>query len=128
MGPKAYVATEADGKVSRELQLAIKSVRLDESVRFSALPPEAEPVRAPKRQPPSYPAELRRAGVSGYARFLFLIGSDGTVQGIYCFDASRPDFALAGAEALLKWRFSPATVGDTPVPMVASQTLEFNTN
>jgi hypothetical protein len=127
LGRKAYVMTNAGGKVSSELQLAIKSARLDESVQLSALPPEAEPAEPTKRSHPSYPAGLRRAGVSGHASFLFLIGADGTVKSIYCYDASRPDFALAGAEAVLKWRFNPAQIGDTPVPMLASQTLEFST-
>jgi hypothetical protein len=128
LGPKAYVLTDVRGKVSRELQLAIKSARLDESVQFAALPPEAEPAEPTQRRPPAYPVELRRAGVSGHARFLFLIETDGTVKSIYCYDTSRPGFALAGAEAVKQWRFSPARIGDTPVAMVASQTLEFNTN
>jgi|GEM_PF-6104724 len=127
LGSKALLVTDPKtGEVPKELLHAIASARLNEGIQFYPLPKEAVQPTPKKRNAPEYPAQLRRKGVDGAARLLIVIGADGTIKAIHCNEATHPEFALAAAEAVSKWRFSPATIQETPVPVVATLLLEFD--
>lgn len=126
LGRKAIVLpTVVPGKPDETLT-ALHAAGLDKDIEFFALPANATPPKALQRQPPAYPQPQRDQRVSGSARYLFVIGADGLVKAIYCCESSDPDFALSGAKALIWWRYTPAKIQGTAVPVVASQLLEFS--
>lgn len=127
LGNKALLIVDrSTGKVSAELVRDIAAAGLNESIQFYPFPSEGIQPEPKKREAPAYPGHLRRKSVDGSARLLILIGADGKVSAIYCSHATHPDFALASAEALIRWRFSPATIQGTAVPIVVVQTMDFD--
>jgi TonB family protein len=129
LGTKALLATDlSTGEASPELLADIKAAGLAESVQFIPLPKEAVQPKPKSRVAPVYPESLHRKGVGGEVRFLFVIGADGTVKGIYCSYATSPEFALAAAAALTQWRFEPCRIQGTAVPLLVTQTLKFEPN
>lgn len=127
LGSKALLFVErSTGKVSPELVQDIAAAGLNDSIQFDPFPNEGIQPEPKKREAPAYPVHLRRKGIDGSARLLILIGAEGKVTAIYCSYATHPDFALASAEALMRWRFSPATIQGTAVPIVVVQTMDFD--
>ena len=127
LGKKALLTVDhSTGKVSPTLLQDIAAAGLNESTQFYPFPSEGIQPEPKKREVPEYPAHLRRKGVDGSARLLILIGADGKVGAIYCANSTHRDFALASAEALVRWRFSPATIQGTAVPVVVFQTMDFD--
>lgn len=126
LGTKALLITDLKtGEVPALLQADVKAAKLHEGIQLMLFPKSGVPPKAKSRQAPVYPVSLRRSGVPGQARFLFVISTDGTVTGIYCSAASRPEFALTGAAAIVKWRYEPARIQDIAVPIVVTTTLDF---
>jgi TonB family protein len=128
LGPNTILLTKLRvGPAGPEVAKAIVDGGLDKVTEFFPLPDEdasePEPI---KRITPPYPQELRRRGISGTAKFLMLIGSDGTVKSLYCYASSDPRFAVAAAEALAGWKFKPTMIKGTPVPALANQALGFS--
>ena len=59
---------------------------------------------------PDYPPSMIRAGIEGSATVRVLIGSDGRVKAVEAVRADQDDFLNATrAQALKRWRFTPAT-------------------
>jgi outer membrane biosynthesis protein TonB len=126
---KALIVVDArTGDVPDDVKAAIKAAELDERTQFINLPKNSTQPDPKHRVAPEYPYELRRRGISGSAKYLFMIGSDGAIKGIYCYEASHRELALAGAQALVKWKFTPAKLEGTAVPVMAYQTLDFSAN
>jgi outer membrane biosynthesis protein TonB len=127
MGSQAVLVTDPKtGLVDEELAKAVKATGLEDGIHFFPLPATGISPVAKFRSAPRFPDELRRRGVSGEARYLLVIGADGMVKGICCYQSSDPAFAVAGAGALITWKFSPAKIGATPIPVLAAQKMEFN--
>lgn len=82
-----------------------------------------------QRIPPAYPAEARRANVSGYVRLDLTIAADGSVRNARVIEA-RPKgvFEAAAVTAIQKWRFKPKTVDGKAVEFHGVQRIEFNLN
>lgn len=61
-----------------------------------------------QRMPPTYPAEARRAGISGFVLLELTINPDGSVRSARVLD-SKPKglFEAAAVTAVQKWRFKP---------------------
>lgn len=55
-----------------------------------------------------------------------LIAPTGEVTAVYSLAASHPAFATSAAKAVAQWRFKPAKLKDTAVPVVFVQLIEFN--
>jgi hypothetical protein len=47
-----------------------------------------------------------------------LVGTDGKVKCVYCYQYSDRLFAIAYAAALSKWRYEPAKINGTAVPVL----------
>jgi len=62
------------------------------------------PVYTPK---PSFPEELRRAGVEGLARVQFVVHSNGSVSDIKILKSNHPLFSEASIKAIKQWTFKP---------------------
>lgn len=80
-----------------------------------------------QRIPPSYPAEARRAGVSGYVTIDVTVNPDGSVRKARVVDAKpRGLFEAAAVTAIQKWRFKPKTVDGKAVEFHGVQTVKFD--
>jgi TonB family protein len=100
------------------------------------LPSAARPVRvggvvqAPLKvldERPVYPATMRDAGLSGVVPIEAVIGRDGSVSAVRVMSAQvHPDFAIAAADAVRKWRYSPTLLNGVPVEVVMTVTVQFD--
>lgn len=66
--------------------------------------------RAPRpisQRAPTYPPELRRAGISGTVVLMFVVRSDGTTSNITVERSDNPAFEEPAIRAVRKWRFEP---------------------
>jgi TonB family protein len=86
-------------------------------------------IRAPRKEldvKPIYPAAMRAAGREGVVPIEALIGVDGTVTSVRVVSAQvHPDFAIAAADAVRQWKFTPTLLNGAPVEVVMSVTVTF---
>jgi protein TonB len=59
------------------------------------------------RTPPTYPFEMRRAGIAGEVLVDFLVDSEGDVQNAYAIKSTQREFEAAAVQAVSKWKFRP---------------------
>ena len=64
---------------------------------------------------PVFPLELRRVHASGSAVVVFTVRTDGSVGNAMILTATDIRFGKAAAEAILQWRYRPASVNGMPV-------------
>lgn len=97
-------------------------------------PPVAPPVLVEARVDPryagdlqpQYPAGERRAEREGTATVRVTIGRDGRVTGAECVRATSEEFCrVTRAQALAKWRFTPATRDGAAVETSQVMTVRF---
>ena len=65
------------------------------------------------------------AAQPGHADFLVLIGRTGGVAAIYCTAATDRLFAIAGANTVVEWTYSPAHMGQQPLPVLVMLRIKF---
>ncbi|NDV61291.1 energy transducer TonB [Puniceicoccales bacterium CK1056] len=66
--------------------------------------------RAPRpisQRAPTYPPELRRAGISGTVVLMFIVRDDGSTSNISVERSDNPAFEEPAVRAVRKWRFEP---------------------
>lgn len=117
-----------------------ESITVRES-RMPAPPPPSQPqaatrirvggnIRAPRKEidvRPVYPPSMRAAGREGVVPIEAIIGRDGTVTSVRVLTAQvHPDFAIAAADAVRQWRFSPTLLNGAPVEVVMTVSVTFN--
>lgn len=80
--------------------------------------------------PPVYPDILRSAAIEGEVDVEFVIGADGAVRAasLVALRADHRLFLEAVREALIGYRYLPAEVGGTPVPVRVRQRFAFTLN
>lgn len=82
-----------------------------------------------QRIPPTFPADARRAGVSGYVTIDVTVNPDGSVRKARVVDAKPKGlFEAAAVTAIQKWRFKPKTVDGKSVEFHGVQTIKFDLN
>ncbi|MFT3867276.1 MAG: energy transducer TonB [Nibricoccus sp.] len=82
--------------------------------------------KAVKRTAPVYPFELKRKGISGYAKLVFVIDVTGKPTQIQAVQASKQEFIGPAIDSLTEWRFKPAQKNGQPIACVAEQVFEFH--
>ena len=86
-------------------------------------------IRAPRKERdarPIYPAAMRAAGREGVVPIEAVIGVDGAVTSVRVVSAQvHPDFAIAAADAVRQWRFTPTLLNGAPVEVVMTVTVTF---
>jgi periplasmic protein TonB len=60
---------------------------------------------------PTYPFEMRRAGIPGEVLVDFIVDSNGDVQNAYAAKASQREFEAAAVQAVSRWKFRPGKRG-----------------
>lgn len=78
------------------------------------------------RQAPSYPYDMRRAGINGTVVVEFIINTEGDVIQTQIIRSSHREFEQPALQAVSKWKFKPGRKGGRVVNVRASQLLEFN--
>ena len=80
-----------------------------------------------QRIPPTYPAEARRAGISGSVTIDVTVNPDGSVRKARVLEAKPKGlFEAAAVTAIQKWRFKPKTVDGKAVEFHGVQTVKFD--
>lgn len=78
------------------------------------------------RPAPTYPYDMRRAGINGTVVVEFIINTDGDVIQTQVVRSSHREFEMPALQAVQKWKFKPGRKGGRVVNVRASQLLEFN--
>jgi periplasmic protein TonB len=78
------------------------------------------------RQAPTYPYDMRRAGINGTVVVEFIINTEGDVIQSQVVRSSHREFEMPALQAVQKWKFKPGRKGGRVVNVRASQLLEFN--
>jgi protein TonB len=73
---------------------------------------------------PEYPPFAKQLRVSGDVNLEAVVAEDGTVEKVNVVDGN-PILTKAGVEALMKWKFKPATVDGKPVKALAPVLFSF---
>jgi TonB family protein len=63
------------------------------------------------RSAPTYPMEMRQAGLGGEVLVEFVVDANGEIQNVHAMKSTRPEFEPAAVNAVGQWGFKP-------VPMV----------
>ena len=59
------------------------------------------------RVPPSYPAELKKKGISGSGTAIVVVDKDGKILHVGATEFTHPEFAAATIETVKKWKYHP---------------------
>lgn len=84
----------------------------------------AEPRRTSVVQP-AYPAEARAAGAKGLVILEARISPTGCVRDIVVVRSVRPTLDLSALLAVSQWRYVPATLGNSPIEVLMTLTVNF---
>ena len=79
-----------------------------------------------QRIEPTYPADARRAGITGFVQLELIVNADGTVRSAKVVD-SKPKglFEASAVTAVLRWKFRPKVVDGKPVEQRGAQRINF---
>lgn len=124
------VPLKADGMAGKlvAIPVNIQHGRPDSSnIKNLFNPSELDRVPVPVVQAqPSYPFELKRAGVEGRVRVGFIVDSQGNVILPYIISSTNRDFERPAIEAIQKWKFRPGMKSGRKVNTRVEQPIDFN--
>ena len=114
--------------------ILVSASRIAPSVSGTAKPVPPIRVGGTIRQPmklvdvkPVYPPTMRAAGREGVVPIEAVIGRDGNVASLRVLSAQvHPDFAVAAADAVRQWKFSPTLLNGQPVEVVMTVSVTFS--
>lgn len=78
------------------------------------------------RNPPTYPYDMRRAGINGSVTIEFIISTEGDVIQTQVVKSSHREFEMPALQAVQKWKYKPGRRRGQVVNVRVSQLLEFN--
>jgi protein TonB len=101
-----------------------------EQGKGQAAPPRGTPRTArplPGQALPQYPESAREDGLEGLVILIVDVGADGRVLAVrWAHRSGVPALDYAAREAILHWRFQPATDGEGPVSGHAQISVQFS--
>jgi protein TonB len=80
---------------------------------------------ATRKVDPAYPLQLMRQNVSGTVILYAVIHADGTVGNVRVLRGVDDRLDRYASEALIKWKFDPATKNGVPVDVEATFQIPF---
>ncbi|MDQ5977884.1 MAG: hypothetical protein QG602_856 [Verrucomicrobiota bacterium] len=126
LGPNTLVVPSGDGAgLGPELMAALNKAGVTEKSRSFLLPEGAKPPEVKTSLPYGFPKSLRQGKQEGHARFLVFVGADGAVKTLHCYEFTHRLFALAVAKSVVKWKYTPASINGTAVPVLLELPAEF---
>jgi protein TonB len=78
------------------------------------------------QNPPQFPYEMSRAGISGEVVVEFIINANGDVVDTRVVRSSHREFEVPAMQAVQKWKFKPGRKSGKNVATRVSQLIEFN--
>lgn len=78
------------------------------------------------QNPPQYPYEMSRAGISGEVVVEFIISASGDVVDTRVVRSSHREFEVPAMQAVQKWKFKPGRKAGKNVSTRVFQLIEFN--
>jgi protein TonB len=78
------------------------------------------------QNPPQFPYEMSRAGISGEVVVEFIINANGDVVDTRVVRSSHREFEVPAMQAVQKWKFKPGRKSGKNVSTRVSQLIEFN--
>ncbi len=117
------------GGPSAERQSRVDAERTHAN-RIAAMSPVANldvPPRVLSSRFPDFPAAWRSAGIVGTVIVDFSVEPDGSVSNPAVQGAPPPQLAALTLNAIMQWKFAPATRGGVPVRVKARQQFVFQT-
>jgi TonB family protein len=108
------------------LSLTLGSVADDQVLPIQDLQGKGTLPKPLKQEAPTYPRNMRLAGLAGKVLVEFVIDTHGTVHNPVVVRSNNPWFERPAIEAILKWKFKPAEMDGVPVNIRALQQLEFD--
>ncbi len=76
---------------------------------------------------PRYPAEMKKAGISGQVVVGFVVGSNGVVRGAHVVSSTRSEFEAAAVDAVGKWHFIAGQKSGRAVNVAMRAPIVFST-
>ncbi len=122
--PNASTAQEAPDEDTLEaLELSLDDLEaaeeeVEEEVVEDTLPPITQMPELAEFVEADYPLELQKKGVEGIVALDLVVSDSGTVDSVAVVDGVHPLFDSAAARAAREFRFTPALVDTTPVPVL----------
>lgn len=124
LGPKTLVAGhEKTGEVPVE---ALSRTGIADKTKIFALPDEAVKPLLKSSIAPTFPQSYRFRREPSTAEFFLFVGADGAVKSLHCYETNDQVFAIVAADALIKWRYTPAQIGTTAVPVLVPVQMKFD--
>lgn len=80
------------------------------------------------RVAPTYPYEMKQAGISGWSRVIFIVDDNGRVRAPRIDSSSHREFEQPSIDAVLQWRFEPGMKDGRAVKTRMMLPLKFNLN
>jgi len=80
------------------------------------------------RASPNYPYEMKQAGISGWARVMFIVDETGRVRSPRITASSHREFEQPSLDAVLQWKFEPGMKDGRAVKTRMMLPLKFNLN
>jgi TonB family protein len=104
----------------------VRGPRLD-SPEIVKLGPGVIPPRLTKKTKPTYPPEVKKAGINGVITMECVVLTDGTVGDVRVKKGLHVDLDLEAVSTVRKWAFSPATLraDGKPVPVMVEIEMQF---
>ncbi|MDO8540534.1 MAG: TonB family protein [Opitutaceae bacterium] len=122
----ANLQQQADTLRTRLQQLARAH---DARLAAEAQKPQFDRLPVPRFQlRPAYPAQMRKAGISGEVIVDFIVDPNGEVRNASARQSSRPDFESAAIEAVSGWKFKPGEKGARAVSTRMQVPVVFTVN
>ena len=75
---------------------------------------------------PEYPSDLKREGITGIVSVSFVIDEKGNVTSADIKKSTHAGFEAAAKDSIMKWKFSPAKKGGSPVKVRVTIPVKFN--
>lgn len=98
---------------------------IDRSGVYAAVPPGGTQPEEIDRVVPRYPAEARRAGVSGAVVIRGIVRRDGRIDDVEIIKDLPHGLGDAARDAVRRWRFRPATYRGEPIDVYYTVTVNF---
>lgn len=99
---------------------------LEGKTKIYALPDQAVKPKLDYSMPPTFARSLRLTTKEAIkARYLAFVGPDGGIKTLYCYETNHRDFAIVVADSLIHWRYTPAKLNNTAVPVLVPIEMEF---
>jgi TonB family protein len=112
--------------VESEIPVAFVVMR---TPKWNPVGPRADkPPEAISRARPNFPVSLRRSRQAGEVLLAFTVDKNGAVKDVVVVRSDHPDFNDPAIEAVMKWKFKPATAQGKPLETKMRLPIVFNLN